>query len=197
MLWAATTEVFMFFAALVLFCSCTLVDDAPKSNADAPVALARAGMENPFASSELPLAPDPKVAPDAILAAEVIVPRSTPLPLPAGKGLFYRPYETPKEKKMWYALAFAGHGAAAFDAWSTRRAISGGHGTEANPLLRPFVNSNAIYAATQVTPALMDYLGRRMMVSRRNWLRRMWWVPQAAGAGISFGAAVHNVGVVH
>jgi hypothetical protein len=187
----------MFFAALLLFCPCTQIDDTPKANTDAPVYIARATTEKSFASSELPSAPDAKAASDANLAAEVIVPRSTPLPLPAGKGLFFRPYETPKEKKMWYALAFGGHSAAAFDAWSTRRAISSGYGTEANPLLRPFANSNAIYAATQVTPMLMDYVGHRMMFSRRSWVRRMWWVPQVAGASLSLGAAIHNVGIVH
>jgi hypothetical protein len=187
----------MFFAALLLFCPCTQIDDTPKSNTDAPVFVARANTGRSSFSSELPLAPDPKVASYSNLAAEVIVPRSTPLPLPAGKGLFFRPYETPKRKKLWYLLSFAGHSTAAFDAWSTRRAISSGYGSEANPLLRPFANSNAIYAATQVTPLLMDYLGHRVMFSRRNWVRRMWWVPQAAGASISLGAAIHNVGIVH
>ena len=36
---------------------------------------------------------------------------------------------------------------------------SRGAGQEANPFLRPFANSGAIYAATQVSPALMDFLG--------------------------------------
>ncbi|GAC1624513.1 MAG: hypothetical protein PVS2B2_16710 [Candidatus Acidiferrum sp.] len=186
----------MFFAALLLFCPCTQIDDAPKPQADVTVIVARATPEPSLVASELSSTPDPKVASDAILAAEPIVPRSTPLPLPAGKGLLFRPYETPKEKKIWYALGFAGHSAAAFDAWTTRRAISSGYGTEANPLLRPFANSNAIYAATQLTPLLMDYLAQRMMFSRRNWVRRMWWVPQAAGASISLGAGIHNVGTI-
>lgn len=97
---------------------------------------------------------------------------------------------------MWYALTFTGHGAAAFDAWSTRRAISGNYGTESNPLLRPFAHSGALYAATQVSPALMDYLGRRMMASQHRWVRKMWWLPQTAGTGMSLAAGVHNVGVV-
>jgi hypothetical protein len=145
----------------------------------------------------LPSAPDPKVAPEPTPGGETIIPRSTPLPLPAAKGLFLSSYESPREKKLWYALSAASHGGAAFDAWSTRRAISGGHGVEANPLLKPFAKSNAIYAATQVSPLLMDYLGHRMMFSNRNWVRRMWWVPQLAGGGISFGAAIHNVRITH
>jgi len=89
-----------------------------------------------------------------------------------------------------------GHGAAAFDAWATRRAVSGNYGTETNPLLRPFSHSNAMYAATQVSPAIMDFLGHRMMTSRNSTLRRLWWVPQLAGASFSFSAGMHNYNVV-
>lgn len=105
--------------------------------------------------------------------------------------------ETPRQRKIWYALAIAGHSGAAFDAWSTRRAISAGAGTEGNPMLRPFVHSNALYAATQVSPLVMDFLGKRMMTSQHKWVRRMWWLPQTAGASVSFTAGAHNVGLVH
>ena len=86
-------------------------------------------------------------------------------------------------------------GAAAFDAYSTRRVLSGNYGTEGNPLLRPFAHSNALYVATQVSPAVMDLIGKRMMVSENRWIRRMWWLPQVAGSGFSIGAGVHNMGV--
>jgi len=91
----------------------------------------------------------------------------------------------------------AGHGAAAFDAWTTRRAISGGYGTEGDPLQRPFANSGAIYATTQVVPALMDFLGHRMMRSESPTIRKFWWIPQAASTGVSLGAGIHNYRVVH
>ena len=107
-----------------------------------------------------------------------------------------RPYETPTQRKLWYALSITGSGAAAFDAWSTRRAISQGYGTEANPLLRPFSHSGAMYAATQVSPLVMDFIGKRMMVSQHKWVRNMWWLPQSAGSGFSFYAGVHNVRLV-
>jgi hypothetical protein len=42
----------------------------------------------------------------------------------------------------------------------------------------------------------MDYLGRRMMVSQHRWMRKMWWLPQTAGTGMSLAAGVHNVGLV-
>ena len=87
-------------------------------------------------------------------------------------------------------------GAAAFDAYSTRLALSGNYGTESNPLLRPFAHSGALYAATQVSPVVMDFIGKRMMVSENRWMRRMWWLPQAAGSGFSIAAGVHNMCVV-
>jgi hypothetical protein len=101
-------------------------------------------------------------------------------------------FETPRKRAIWYGLVAAGHGSAAFDAWTTRRAVSRGYGVEANPLERPFASSGAIYATTQVTPLIMDFLGRRMMRSSHPWMRRIWWVPQAAGASVSFGAGIHN-----
>ncbi len=106
-------------------------------------------------------------------------------------------YENRKQKRIWYGLAAAGHAGAAFDAWSTRRALSGNYGTESDPLMRPFAHSGAVYAATQVTPLLMDFIGKRAMVSEHMWVRRLWWVPQSVGATMSFTTAAHNVGVVH
>jgi hypothetical protein len=105
-------------------------------------------------------------------------------------------YETPTQRKIWYGLVVAGHGTAVFDAWTTRRAVSSGYGVEGDPLQRPFANSGAIYASTQVAPLIMDYLGRRMMRSRHPWVRKAWWVPQSASAAVSLTAGVHNYGVV-
>ncbi|MBZ5539236.1 MAG: hypothetical protein LAN61_01825 [Acidobacteriia bacterium] len=103
-----------------------------------------------------------------------------------------RRLESPVRHRVWYSLAIAGHSAAAFDAWSTRRALSHNYAQEANPLLRPFAHSNVLYVAVQASPALMDYLGHRMMTSRRPWLRRMWWLPQSVGTAMSLGSGVHN-----
>lgn len=101
-------------------------------------------------------------------------------------------YETTRQKEIWYGLVAVGHGAAAFDGWTTRRAVNGGYGVEADPLQRPFAHSGAIYATTQITPLVMDYVGRRMMRSRHMLLRKTWWVPQAASASVSLGAGLHN-----
>lgn len=111
---------------------------------------------------------------------------------PAGAAASPRRLESPVRHRVWFSLAIAGHSAAAFDAWSTRRALSHNYAQEANPLLRPFAHSGALYVAVQASPALMDYLGHRMMTSRHPWLRRMWWLPQSAGTALSLGSGVHN-----
>ena len=105
-------------------------------------------------------------------------------------------YETPRQRMFWYGLVVAGHAGAGFDAWTTRRAISGGYGVEGDPTQRPFAHSGAIYATTQVSPLLMDYVGHKMMRSRYPLLRKFWWVPQTANASFSWGAAIHNYRVV-
>ena len=208
----------MLLTAFLLLCPIPQMADTAKAVSDAPAAAISSQPTGSSLSSDLPLAPAPKNRADVKEAsnsntepslnassstaglilpfAEPILPRSTGAPAPPAKALFFRPYETHPQRKLWYALAFTGHGAAAFDAWSTRRAISGNYGTESNPLLRPFARSGALYAATQVSPALMDYLGQHMMVSQHRWVRKMWWLPQTAGTGMSLAASVHNVGVV-
>jgi hypothetical protein len=99
-----------------------------------------------------------------------------------------------RNKRIWYSLVAANHSAAAFDAWSTRSSIQRG-AQELNPLLKPFANSNAIYASIQVVPFGMDYLGHRMMRSNNPVIRKMWWLPQTASTALSFAAGIHNMGV--
>ncbi len=98
-------------------------------------------------------------------------------------------------QKLWMGLAVAQHSAAAFDAWSTRRAITNNGARELNPMLKPFANNSSIYAATQVAPTLLDLLGRRMMTSRHALLRNTWWLPQVLGTAASIAGGVHNMGV--
>ena len=190
----------MVLATLLLLCAMPQGDDAAKvaaassANSDRQVLSASvsgsASKDNLTSPAVLPSAPEPKVKPEA----EPAPLRSAAQPFLAMRR---RPVETPRQRKMWYGLMAVSHAGAAFDAWSTRRAISGGYGQEANPFLKPFANSNAIYAATQVSPAVMDYIGKRMMTSQNPWIRKLWWFPQVAGGGMSFAAGVHNVGVVH
>ena len=184
----------MVIATLLLICSIPQMDDTAKVVNDSPAVVADStAKDSALVASALPSAPTPKVKADA----EPIAPNPAAQPFQPVKPVFTRPRETPRQRKLWYALTIAGSSGAAFDAWSTKRAVVGGYGQEANPFLRPFANSNAIYAATQVSPAFMDYVGKRMMVSQNRWVRKMWWLPQAAGASMSFVSGAHNVGVVH
>jgi hypothetical protein len=201
----------MFLAAALLAASFSqavpsAVTDSP--SAPAPVvetAQTDSAKSDSSTTSSLPAAPVAKIPADnaatngesSSLSAEAILPGSaiqpaTP-PKPALRGVRY---ETSRQKVAWIGLSIMGHGTAAFDAYSTRQAVSGGFGREANPLLRPFAHSGAIYAATQVSPTLMDFLGHKMMKSRSPLIRKMWWVPQATGAGLSFAAGMHNMSLV-
>ena len=179
----------MVMAALLLLCAVPQSDEVAK----APAAVSATALDHTSTDSVvaavLPSAPQPKATPEA--------PRLAGEPFTPVQGRAQEPQESPRQRKMWYGLVAAGHAAAGFDAWSTRRAVSGGYGQEANPLLKPFANSNAIYAATQVSPAFMDFFGKRMVVSQNPWIRKFWWLPQAAGASVSFVAGRHNLGVVH
>jgi hypothetical protein len=185
----------MVIATLLLICSIPQMDDTAKVVNESPAVGSEKTTKDSalVASASLPSAPEPKVKADP----EPITPNPAAQPFIAVKPVIARPRETPRQRKIWYGLLLAGHSGAAFDAWSTKRAVVGGYGQEANPFLRPFANSNAIYAATQVSPAFMDYLGKKMMVSEHGWLRKMWWLPQMAGASLSFASGAHNVGVVH
>jgi hypothetical protein len=188
----------MLLATILLLCPFPQIEGAAKTVTNDSAGVASESTKDSSLSQPLPSAPEPKVKNDAEVAA--IEPGYTPVqpgtPLVGVRMSVTRPYETPTRRKLWYVLSITGSGAAAFDAWSTRRAISQGYGTEANPLLRPFSHSGAMYAATQVSPLVMDFIGKRMMVSQHRWVRNMWWLPQAAGSGFSFYAGAHNVQLV-
>ena len=101
--------------------------------------------------------------------------------------------ENRRKQLMWKGLVIASSGAATFDAWSTRHAITTAGAQELNPLLKPFAGNASLYAAIQVGPALLDFAGRKMMYSRHSWVRNMWWVPQSASFVSSIFCGAHNV----
>lgn len=197
----------MVLAAIVVICCATAFPENSKDVTEkATSVLASSEVPAPAVKSQpaLPDAPSAKIlsdsnpnADDALRAsAESITPASQPFSNAPIKPAVRRTYETARQRKIWYGLVAASSGAAAFDAWTTRRTISGGYGVEADPLMRPFAHSNAIYAATQISPAIMDYVGHWMMTSHHERMRRFWWVPQAAGTGLSLGAGIHNYRMV-
>ncbi|HEY2460346.1 MAG TPA: hypothetical protein VGI16_06045 [Candidatus Acidoferrum sp.] len=193
----------MLLAAILLMCPFPQTGDAAQTlvnRAPSAITVSVDTKGDSSVSQPLPSVPQPKIKTDAALAADSIAAPVTPnyaaMSIQPVKHATERPYESPRQRKIWYVLSISGSGAAAFDAWSTRRALSRNDGTESNPLLRPFAHSGALYVATQATPLLMDFLGKRMMVSQHPWVRKMWWLPQSAGTGLSLAAGSHNVGIV-
>ena len=169
--------------------------DSPKADSVNSAMTSKSVAASKKTPSSAPTLPDAPVA-KADSVAVPAEPSVQPFAASAIKPAIERPDPTPRQKKLWYTFLAASHSAAAFDAWSTRRAVSGNYGTESDPVLRPFAHSNAIYAATQVSPAVMDYFGRRMMTSSHPMLRRFWWIPQVAGTGLSFASGMHNYSIV-
>jgi hypothetical protein len=101
--------------------------------------------------------------------------------------------ENRRKQMAWKGLAIATSGAATFDAWTTRRAITKDGAVELNPMLKPFAGNSSLYAAIQVGPALLDFAGKKMMYSRYSWVRHMWWVPQSASFVSSIFCGAHNL----
>jgi|SRR5450432_2441605 hypothetical protein len=193
----------MLLATLLLLCPFPQTVDTTNNVANPPVQISINATSDSSTEESLPSAPTPRVATDAEVAAgnasapNTVVLGSSHFALAAVKPAVTRPYDSPFQRKLWYTLTAAGSGAAFADAWSTRRAITQADSYEINPLLRPFSHSGILYGATQVSPLVMDFLGKRMMMSDSRMLRKFWWLPQAAGTGVSTAAAIHNIRLVN
>jgi len=123
-----------------------------------------------------------------------LAPVSNKVPLLAVDAVVIKPVITPIKPvkkpetpvffgtRSWLTMTAIQHSTAAFDAWSTRRSITSGNGHELNPLMKPFAGSGAIYGAIQLAPIATDFLGKRLMNSKHPTLRKLWWLPQAAGS---------------
>ncbi|MGH9717615.1 MAG: hypothetical protein ACRD4R_12940 [Candidatus Acidiferrales bacterium] len=193
-----------FAALLLLTAPCAFASPKPASASAAPAELAKA----------LPAAPVPKTAfvaygaqptnapTDALLAdnagggpqnsqelGTIRVP-----PLPTAKSTRVLGVEAAPSRKTWILLSIADHSAAAFDAYSTRAAISRG-AVEADPVIRPFAGSAGIYAAIQVAPVALDFIARKMQRSQSSLLRHTWWLPQSASTGLFLFSGAHNMTV--
>lgn len=133
---------------------------------------------------------DELAAPSTLVSASAapVLPPVTPEPLHPTVAIVRStsPERSRAAVRAWQALLVAQHSAAAFDAWTTRKALTSGNGYERDPVMKPFANSATIYPATQVAPLLFDFLGYRMMTSHNRYLRHTWWVPQA----VSFAGSV-------
>jgi hypothetical protein len=113
-----------------------------------------------------------------------------------GKPVRFVSVESLPSRKKWLALSLVEHGAAAFDAYATRDAVT--HGAhEDNPFLAPVANSNAIYAVSQIAPLLLDIATHKMQRSDNNFVRHTWWVPQSVGTVVYIFSGVHDLHVAH
>jgi hypothetical protein len=158
---------------------------------------------SPVATASLEAAPQPPVEPSAALPDAPLPMASPAPPAPAAFIKSAKPMtvsvaqlqaENRRKQMLWRGLVIASSGAATFDAWTTRRAISNYGAVELNPMLRPFAGNSSLYAAIQVAPVLLDFAGKKMMYSRNSWVRHAWWVPQSASFVSSIFCGAHNLG---
>jgi hypothetical protein len=142
-------------------------------------------------SSSEPLSADAMNAPTNDYLSAITVPG-----IEDGKPVRFVSVESLPSRKKWLALSIAEHGAAAFDAYATRDAVT--HGAhEDNPFLAPVANSNAIYAVSQIAPLLLDFATHKMQRSDNNFVRHTWWVPQSVGTVVYIFSGVHDLHVAH
>jgi hypothetical protein len=97
-------------------------------------------------------------------------------------------------RRSWLALSLIQHGAATFDAYTTRQSISRGN-VELDPTMRPFAHSPGLYAAIQVGPVILDIVARKMQHSPNNFVRHMWWLPQSVSTASFIYSGAHNLSV--
>lgn len=180
-------------AALLIPCQATLVSSwRPRDDLAAPVATADASSDTKAAGP----AKTGQISPPTATVAPINSTSSSPVksttPAPAAStspdatlNIYlppppaFRPQtETLRRpSRSFFILMATEHSAAGFDAWSTRQAVSQGR-IEADPLMRPFAHSSAIYGAIQVFPLGLDFVAHRMQRSS-GWTRHVWWVPQS------------------
>ena len=173
--------------AMMAFTSAPLAaHDSAVSNAKVPAEIASAGV-----TTDLHIAAPLGSATTSPLLIQPVIPASP------GRRVVERPRLSRAATNAWIALTVSQHSAALFDAWTTRKVIGSGKGYERDPLLRPFANSSAMYPATQVVPLALDFLGYRMMRSQNRFLRRGWWLPQAASIAGSLWCGSRNLNVAN
>lgn len=152
------------------------VSDSNNSNDSAAYTLTADAMSPAQGSQSLstirvPTTPDAKPAP--VIGVEVI-----------------------PSRRKWLILSIAQHSAAAFDAYSTRRALANG-ATERDPFIEPFAGSPALYGAIQAGPLGLDYVARKMQRSENPLVRHTWWLPQTMSTGLFMFSGVHNLHVAN
>src|SRR5262249_21946445 len=113
---------------------------APDAETDAP---ALSSPAEPFHATPAGATPAPGLilirafrTSGAPLSPEFAALEPSPAALASVRSVAMEQQEERSRRRMWLELSAVQHSAAAFDAWSTRRAISSGGGRELNPMLR-------------------------------------------------------------
>lgn len=106
------------------------------------------------------------------------------------KGVVRRPF------RSWLALSIAGQAAVLADVKTTLdlRRSSPLTFHESDPLARPFVNmpKPAYVGSAVALTAGLSLVSWKLSTSENGWLRRHWWLPQAAQIVLNAECAVHN-----
>lgn len=81
------------------------------------------------------------------------------------------------------ALFALGETFSMLDAYTTRQGITLPRVHESDPIFRPFVYSDGLYAVQSAEIGALAFLGWKMHHSRSRFLRTTWWIPQTAQIG--------------
>lgn len=92
-------------------------------------------------------------------------------------------------------LGLAQGAAEAWDGYTTRRNIESGH-YEADPISRAFIGRYPTWD-TMIPAGTLQVVGtallaERMRRSRNRFVRKLWFLPQAASIGVSLAMVRHN-----
>lgn len=124
-------------------------------------------LPNPAAAEFLPDAPLTKVEPQ---------PQSETLKQP-------REPIRRREIIQHAALFAVGETFSMVDAYTTRQGINLPGVHESDPIFRPFVHSDGLYAVQSAEIGALAWVGWKMHHNRSKFLRSTWWIPQTAQIG--------------
>src|SRR5258706_3602231 len=154
----------MLLATIVLLGAIPQSGELARSVANVASEVSAEAGKDAAGSGSLPSMPTPKAKTDAdadgvnssvaanVAGAAAVQPPRVTLSMQPVKQAYTRPRETRGQRIAWYTLAVTGHGAAAFDAYSTRRALSRGYGTGSKPFLSPVWKFQCLDSAPPGSP---------------------------------------------
>lgn len=82
------------------------------------------------------------------------------------------------------------------DAHSTREGINLPRVHEGDPIFRPFVHSDGLYAVQSAEIGALAWVGWKMHHSHNGFFRTMWWIPQTAQIGANIAGWQNNRSII-